>query len=121
MISFLRNHKISILIIIICFQINNIVCDVEYNKPIDGECKVNLQCQSGCCSSNKCVETKKCKDLRNKIYIIVAVVGVALVILFTINLFHNLCKIRKKFNDDVQKKADSEKEKENDNNKEKAQ
>ena len=104
MLSFLRNVKISSLIIILCLQINMILCDIEYNKPLDGECKINLHCQSGCCSSNKCVETKKCKDLRNQIYIIVAIVGVVLVVIFTINLFRNLCKIRDKFNEEVKKK-----------------
>ena len=112
--SFQTNLKIiSSLIIILFLQMNIILCDIEYNQPLDGECKVNLHCQSGCCSSNKCVETKKCKELRNTIYIIVACVGAALVILFTINLFHNLCKIRTEFN----KKAEEKKEKENDKEK----
>ena len=72
--------------ILLFFLINIIFCEIEYGKNIDDKCSVNLQCISGCCQNDKCVETKKCKSFRNTIYIVVAIVGAALAIIFTIYL-----------------------------------
>ena len=57
-----------------------------YRRKKDESCSVNLQCITGCCRNDKCVETKKCKEFRNTIYIIAAFVGAALAIIFTIYL-----------------------------------
>ena len=90
--------------IILFFLINIIFCEIEYGKNIDDKCSVNLQCISGCCQNDKCVDSKKCKDFRNKIYAVVAVVGAALAIIFTIYLLISLYFIRKNFREKAKKK-----------------
>ena len=75
-----------------------------------------MQCISGCCQEKKCVETKKCKEFRNTIYIIVAIVGVILDIIFTVYLLVNLCRIKSEFKEKARKKKESEDKKKNDNN-----
>ena len=82
---------------ILFILLNIVLCAVEYNKAIDEKCSVNLQCQSGCCQGDKCVETKKCKTFRNTIYIAVAIIGIVLAAVFTIYLMRNLCKIKEEF------------------------
>ena len=105
------------IIIFLFFLINIIFCEVEYQKNIDEKCSVNLQCLSGCCQKDKCVETKKCKTFRNTIYIVVAIVSVVLAGIFAIYLWCNLCKIK----DEFKKKADeiANKKKKEEENKEK--
>ena len=85
------------IIIFLLFLINTIFCEIEYQKNIDEKCSVNLQCLSGCCQKDKCVETKKCKTFRNTIYIVVAIVCVVLAAIFAIYLWVNLCLIKKEF------------------------
>ena len=101
-----RNYLFQILLLI--FLINVIICAVEYGKNIDEKCTVNLQCKSGCCQKDKCVETKKCKKFRDTMYIVVAVVGVVLAAIFTIYLMVNLCIIKKKFMEKAKQKTENE-------------
>ena len=89
-----RNYLFQILLLI--FLINVIICAVEYGKNIDEKCSVNLQCKSGCCQKDKCVETKECKKFRDTMYIVIAVVGVVLAAIFTIYLMKNLWIKRRK-------------------------
>ena len=106
---------------IIFILLNIIFCSIEYNKAINEKCSVNLQCQSGCCRGDKCVETKKCKTYRNTIYVVVAIVGVVLAAVFTVYLMINLCKIKKEFDIKANgaKKATEEKEKKENEGKQK--
>ena len=90
--------------ILLFILINIIFCEIEYGKDIDDKCSVNLQCISGCCQNDKCVDSKKCKDFRNKIYAVVAVVGAALAIIFTIYLLISLYFIRKNFREKANEK-----------------
>ena len=78
--------NIFIYIIIISLFLENIFCDKEYNKEIDTNCTVNLQCHSGCCSSKKCVKTDECKSLTNKIYAIQAIVCAVLIVIICVYL-----------------------------------
>ena len=94
--------------ILLFFLINIIYCEKEYGKNIDDKCSVNLQCISGCCQNDKCVETKKCKSFRNTIYIVVAIVGAALAIIFTIYLLVSLYFIKKKFMEKAKAKKDTD-------------
>ena len=94
--------------IILFFLINIIFCEIEYGKNIDDKCSVNLQCISGCCHNDKCVDSKKCKDFRNKIYVVGAVVGAALAIIFTIYLLVSLYNIRKIFKEKAKQKRYSD-------------
>ena len=99
----------------IIFILLNIVLCVDYNKTLDEKCSVNLQCQSGCCQGDKCVETKKCKSFRNTIYMAVAIIGVVLAAVFTIYLMKNLCKIKDEFDkkaNDVKKLTEEKSKKE---------
>ena len=104
-----RNYLFQILLLI--FLINVIICAVEYGKNIDEKCSVNLQCKSGCCQKDKCVETKECKKFRDTMYIVIAVVGVVLAAIFTIYLMKNLCKIKADFKKKASEKAKKEAEK----------
>ena len=54
------------------------------------------------------VETEKCKEFRNKVYITAAIVGLALSAIFTIYLMYNLLQIKNKFNGDVKNKKGKE-------------
>ena len=101
-------NKINFLIIFLFILMNMISCEVNYGKEIDDKCSVNLQCISGCCQNDKCVDSKKCKDFRNKIYAVVAVVGAALAIIFTIYLLVSLYNIRKIFKEKAKQKRYSD-------------
>ena len=103
--------------IILFFLVNVIFCEIEYGKDIDDKCSVNLQCISGCCQNDKCVDSKKCKDFRNKIYAVVAVVGAALAIIFTIYLLISLYFIRKNFREKAKEKRATDAKKEKEDNK----
>ena len=103
--------------ILLFILINITFCEIEYGKNIDDKCSVNLQCISGCCQNDKCVDSKKCKDFRNKIYVVVAVVGAALAIIFTIYLLTSLYFIRKNFRKKAKKKRATDAKKEKEDNK----
>ena len=113
MLSFHKGKNFLFQILLLFFLINVIICVIEYNKDIDDKCSVNLQCKSGCCQKDKCVETKKCKKYRDTIYIVVAIVGVALAAIFTIYLLINLCIIKKEFMKKTEEKSRNEANKAN--------
>ena len=102
------HNRIIYGIITLSFLINVALCDIEYHKDLNETCSVNLQCETGCCQEDICVETIKCKEFRNKIYIAAAIVGLALSAICTIYLMYNLRKIKNKFNEDVNKKRSTE-------------
>ena len=104
------------LIIIISLFISIIKCDDDeaiYNKTIGATCSSNLECNSACCSSDKCSETSKCEKLVTIVYVCEAALCFLFIVGFTIYLIVKLKKIK----EDFQKKANSEEEqnKEKDN------
>ena len=113
MLSFHKRKNYFFQILLLFILINVIICAFEYNKEIDDKCSVNLQCKSGCCQKDKCVETKKCKKFRDIIYIVVAIVGVVLAAIFTVYLLINLCIIKKDFMKKAEEKSRNEANKAN--------
>ena len=108
MLSSIKINKMFLQIISLLLLMNFIYCQINYGKGLNDSCSVNLQCLTGCCQDDKCVETKKCKAFRNIIYVAVAIVGVVLAIIFTIYLMYSLCKIKKDFDEKAKAKRDTE-------------
>ena len=115
------NSKFNFLfyLIIVFFLINVIKCEGEeeeatYNKTIGAKCSSNLECNSACCSSDKCSETSKCQRLVTIVYIAEAVLCFLFIVGFTIYLIVKLRKIKA----DFQKKTQDAEEEENKENKE---
>ena len=106
-------QKLFLISIIILFYFSNKVkCDDEvgsdtYNKTIGQPCSSNLECNSACCSSDKCSETSKCEKLVTIVYIVEAALCLLFIIGFTIYLIIKLKKIKK----DFQKKTSEEEKK----------
>ena len=101
--NIINNHLSFIVIISIIFLLNYVSCDnIEYNQTIGEKCSVNLQCNSGCCSSEKCVETDQCSS--KNIYITQAIICIALVAVFIIYLIKKLKDIQKDFQEKLKKK-----------------
>ena len=88
-------------IIILFFFSNQIICDEiatdTYNKSIGQPCSSNLECNSACCSSDKCSETSKCERLVTIVYIVEAALCLLFIIGFTIYLIIKLKKIKEDF------------------------
>ena len=93
-------HYLSFIIIIIVFFIfNKAKCDGNntYNKSIGEGCSSNLECNSACCSSDKCSKTSKCENLVKTVYIAEAALCLVFIIAFTIYLVIKLKKIKADF------------------------
>ena len=91
-------YLLYLFITIIC--INNIECDddeVIYNKTIGSSCSSNLECNSACCSSDKCSETSKCEKLVTIVYICEAALCFLFIVGFTIYLIVKLKNIKEDF------------------------
>ena len=110
-------YKLPFMIIIILFfSLNPIKCDNTtdttdttattdtYNKTIGEKCSSNLECNSACCSSDKCSDTSKCEKLVRIVYIAEAALCFVFIIIFTIYLVIKLKKIK----EDFQKKTSTE-------------
>ena len=109
------NHYLYYLIIL-SFLISVIKCDEEeatYNKTIGSSCSSNLECNSACCSSDKCSETSKCEKLVTIVYICEAALCFLFIVGFTIYLIIKLKKIKADFVDKT--KPDDEQNKQKDN------
>ena len=91
------NKKVFVIITILCLLLNNIYCEKKYNLELESECTGNLECQSGCCKSGKCTETKECKSLANTVYIVQIVICIFLIAIFIIILIIKLRIINKDF------------------------
>ena len=74
-----------------------------YFKPIGNNCSSNLECKSGCCSSDKCSDSSKCEKLVRTVYICEAVLGFAFNIAFTIYVIIKLKRIKEDFKKKLQK------------------
>ena len=88
------------MIILLLFSLNTIKCDnIEsiYNKTFGETCSSNLECNSACCSSDKCDETSKCEKLVTTVYIAEAALCLAFIIAFTIYLVIKLKKVKEDF------------------------
>ena len=107
------NYKFKYLfyLIIISLLTSITKCDDEdgavYNKSIGATCSSNLECNSACCSSDKCSETSKCEKLVTIVYIVEATLCLLFIIGFTIYLVIKLKKIK----EDFQKKTSEEEKK----------
>ena len=96
--SFINNKKIFLSLIVFIFYISNALCQ-NVNRADGEECKTNLHCNSGCCKSGKCSETKECKETVSTIYKYQAIASAALVIIFSIYLILKLRCIKKSLED----------------------
>ena len=65
LIKIFFHNRIIYGIITLSFLINVALCEIEYHKDVNETCSVNLQCETGCCQEDICVETIKCKEFRN--------------------------------------------------------
>ena len=109
------NSSIKYIIITWLF-ISNIKCDDNeaiYNKSIGASCSSNLECNSACCSSDKCSETSKCEKLVTIVYICEAALCFLFIVGFTIYLIIKLRKIKKEFQDKANSEEEQNKQKDN--------
>ena len=97
---FFNSKTLYISLAILFLFIQNIKCQDNtdtYNKPIGSACSSNLECNSACCSSDKCSETSKCEKLVTIVYIAEACLCLIFIIAFTIYLIIKLKKIKEDF------------------------
>ena len=94
---FINNLRFNLILITLFFLISKASCQVSYDQPIDGNCTVNLQCNSGCCQSGYCTENTKCKEFTENVYKYQAIICAVLVALFTLYLTKNLISLKKEF------------------------
>ena len=109
-------QKICIIIMVILFLLNIINCeDTEntYNKTLGDKCSSNLECNSACCSSDKCSKTSKCEKLVTTVYIAEAALCLVFIIAFTIYLVIKLKKIKKDFQNKTASEEEQNSHKEN--------
>ena len=66
-----------------------------YNKQKGEPCSSNLECESGCCSSDKCSRTSKCRNLVKVVYIVEAIVCLLFIIAAIIYLIVKLKSLRR--------------------------
>ena len=107
---------IFIYLIITLFLLSIIKCDDEeaiYNKTIGASCSSNLECNSACCSSDKCSETSKCEKLVTIVYICEAALCFLFIVGFTIYLVVKLKKIKQDFQIKAQTEEEQNKKKDN--------
>ena len=122
--SKIKYNKIIYLfyIILLLFIIKNTKCDgteeSTYNKVIGASCSSNLECNSACCSSDKCSETSKCEKLVTIVYVCEAALCFLFIVGFTIYLIVKLRRIKKDFQEKANLAAEEnedEKDKQKDN------
>ena len=104
------------MIILLLFSLNTIKCDnIEsiYNKTFGEACSSNLECNSACCSSDKCDETSKCEKLVTTVYIAEAALCLVFIIAFTIYLVIKLKKIKKDFQNKTKPEEEQNSHKDN--------
>ena len=83
-------------ILISCSVINSQENSSEpYNKQKGEPCSSNLECESGCCSSDKCTRTSKCRNLVKVVYIVEAAVCLLFIIAAIIYLIVKLKSLRR--------------------------
>ena len=111
------NLKYSFYLIISLLLINFIKSDnaddAIYNKTLGAKCSSNLECNSACCSSDKCSETSKCEKLVTIVYICEAALCFLFIVGFTIYLIIKLKKIKKDFADKAKTEEEPNKDKDN--------
>ena len=112
--SFYKNMIYIIIISFLQFQINSEeVEEMPYNKSIGAKCSSNLECNSACCSSDKCDETSECEKLVTIVYICEAVLCFLFIVGFTIYLIIKLRRIKEDFKKKTQSEEEQNKQKEN--------
>ena len=94
---FINNLRFNFILITLIVLIAKTSCQVSYDQPMDGNCTVNLQCNSGCCQSGYCTDNTKCKEFTDNVYKYQAIICAALVALFTLYLTTNLITLKKDF------------------------
>ena len=115
-----KNKYLFYKIILLLFIIN-IKCDDEeatYNKTLGASCSSNLECNSACCSSDKCSDTSKCEKLVTIVYVCEAALCFVFILGFTIYLIRKLKKIKDDFenktkNEEVVEEEKNDKPKDN--------
>ena len=115
-----KNKYLFYIIILLLFIIN-IKCDDEeatYNKTLGASCSSNLECNSACCSSDKCSDTSKCEKLVTIVYVCEAALCFVFILGFTIYLIRKLKKIKDDFenktkNEEVVEEEKNDKQKDN--------
>ena len=111
-------NKYLFYIIILLFFITNTKCDevATYNKTLGASCSSNLECNSACCSSDKCSETSKCEKLVTIVYICEAALCFLFILGFTIYLIRKLKKIKDDFENKTKNEEEEEKNEKNEKN-----
>ena len=97
---FFNSKLVYIYLVTLLLLFQNIKCDDNtdtYNKTIGSSCSSNLECNSACCSSDKCSETSKCEKLVTAVYIAEAALCLVFIIAFTIYLIIKLKRIKQDF------------------------
>ena len=67
----------------------------SFNKEKGEPCSSSLECESGCCSSDKCSRTSKCRNLVRVVYIVEAAVCLIFIIAVAIFLIIKLRNLRR--------------------------
>ena len=94
---FINKFRFNLIIITFIFILSKISCQFNYNKEDGNNCTVNLQCNSGCCKSGICSNTKKCIRIIKIIYKSEAIACALLIIFFSIYLMYKLVNLKKNF------------------------
>ena len=92
------------IILITCSVINSQENSEPYNKQKGEPCSSNLECESGCCSSDKCTRTSKCRNLVKVVYIVEAAVCLLFIIAAIIYLIVKLKSLRRNEGVDISHK-----------------
>ena len=88
-------YLILFVILISISIINSQVTNQSYNKQKGEPCSSNLECESGCCSSDKCSRTSKCRNLVKVVYIVEAAVCLIFIIAAIIYLVIKLRSLKR--------------------------
>ena len=100
-----KYYYLILFVILISFSVINSQGNSEsFNKPKGEACSSNLECESGCCSSDKCSRTSKCRNLVKLVYIIEAVVCLIFIIAGIILLIIKLKSLKRNEEDQINHK-----------------
>ena len=102
------NQKFFYLMLFIIFisfsVINSQESSDSFNKQKGEPCSSNLECESGCCSSDKCSRTSKCRNLVKVVYILEAIVCLIFIIVAIIYLAIKIKSLRRNEGDQISHK-----------------
>ena len=102
------SKELYFLIIILIYSFKLVICIEEqtgneetYNKSLGALCTSNLECNSICCSSNRCSSTHYCGKMPKYVILVNGLICLLFIIGFTIYLILQLRKIEKEFEEKI--------------------